>query len=542
MVDGDGHIVHIHGEAGRFLRYTDGTPTHELLNVIDPELRLELRIALFQAGRSGRSVESRRVHVKREGQDRFVRMIVRPVLEEGVGQPLVMVMFDEVDGAMLTHELRDERHGDDPLVNQLEEELRRVKEQLQSTIEQSDSSTEELQASNEELQAINQELRSATEELETSKEELQSINEELITVNHELKCKVEEAGKINDDLQNLIASVDIASVFVDRQLAVKRYTPRASKLFNLIPSDVGRSLTDITHKLDYPALAADAMNSFEKLRHIEREVRGKEGQWFVARMLPYRTTEDHRIDGAVLTFVDITSRRNAEEMVRRLTAGLTENSPPVLAPLNLIHLSTSMLRNPKALPLAARIIRNGVLAQARIVDSLVDLSREDAEVLLLERSRFDLREHVDQLVEALQGWADLRRVTLRLKRGSRPVWVHADRLRIHQVVWNLIDNAVRNTPPRGHVTLSVRGARQRASVQVADTGHGIDAGRLPHIFDIARLDMDTRYRPGARLGIGLALSRQLALLHDGYIEAASAGPGRGACFTLVLPLSWEAGK
>ncbi|HAO73706.1 MAG TPA: chemotaxis protein, partial [Pseudomonas sp.] len=173
-----------------------------------------------------------------------------------------------------------------------------------------------LRASNEELQAINEELRSATEELETSKEELQSINEELTTVNYELKSKVDETSKINDDLQNLISSTDIATVFVDRKMRIKWFTPRARDIFNVIGNDAGRSLFDITHRLDYPLLAKDAAEAFEELHLVEREVRDREGQhWYLARFLPYRTLDD-RIEGAVLTFIDITDRRRAEEELR----------------------------------------------------------------------------------------------------------------------------------------------------------------------------------------------------------------------------------
>jgi two-component system CheB/CheR fusion protein len=198
---------------------------------------------------------------------------------------------------------------------QLEQELHRTKEQLQETLERSEAATEELKASNEELQAINEELRSATEELETSKEELQSVNEELVTVNYELKTKVEEASKINDDLNNLIASTDIATVFVDAGMHIKRFTPAATEVFNIIPTDIGRSLLDITHQLDYARLADDAAATFETLLPIEREVHSHDGRYFIVRILPYRTTDD-RIGGAVLTFIDITSRHQAEERAR----------------------------------------------------------------------------------------------------------------------------------------------------------------------------------------------------------------------------------
>ena len=198
---------------------------------------------------------------------------------------------------------------------QLEAELHRTDEQLQRRIEQSETSTEELKASNEELQAINEELRSTTEELETSKEELQSINEELITVNQELKAKVEETGKINDDLQNLIASTDIATVFVDRGLRIKRFTPRARQIFNIIASDIGRSLLDITHRLDYDAAGRRRGAGLPDAAHrSSARCATHDGRWYLARVLPYRTTED-RIDGAVLTFVDITARREAEEQL-----------------------------------------------------------------------------------------------------------------------------------------------------------------------------------------------------------------------------------
>ena len=177
---------------------------------------------------------------------------------------------------------------------------------------------------------MNEELRSATEELETSKEELQSVNEELTTVNYELKARVEETAKTNDDLKNLIAANDIATVFVDAELRIKRFTPRAAAVFNIIASDAGRSLLDITHRLDYDRLADDAREVFGSLRTIEREVRSADGRWYLVRLLPYRTLED-RIEGAVLNFIDISERRSAEERLRageariRLVAETTQD-------------------------------------------------------------------------------------------------------------------------------------------------------------------------------------------------------------------------
>src|SRR6476661_6966048 len=152
--------------------------------------------------------------------------------------------------------------------------------------------------------------------LASSKEELQSINEELTTVNQELKAKIDEMTSINNDLQNFIASTEISVLFIDRELKLMRFTPPARELFNVIVADVGRSLLDITHHLDYSDLAADVANVFETLRIVERHLTASNGRSYLMRILPYRTTED-RIQGAVLTFVDITARTESEEHLRR---------------------------------------------------------------------------------------------------------------------------------------------------------------------------------------------------------------------------------
>ena len=315
IVNHEGEIVHMSDKAGSFLRYVGGEPSLNLTTLIHPQLRLELRTALYQAAHTGKSVEARRVRLERDGRNFYVNMVVRPFRDNEAGSEYMLVLFDEVEACMDSSTLE---HPDtkDSVLTQLEAELQQTKEQLQITMEHSETSTEELRASNEELQAINEELRSATEELETSKEELQSINEELTTVNFELKTKVDETSKINDDLQNLISSTDIATVFVDRKMRIKWFTPRARDIFNVIGNDAGRSLLDITHRLDYPLLHQDAAEAFGELHLVEREVHNRNNdRWYLARFLPYRTLDD-RIQGAVLTFIDVTDRRRAEAQLQ----------------------------------------------------------------------------------------------------------------------------------------------------------------------------------------------------------------------------------
>jgi two-component system CheB/CheR fusion protein len=328
LVNREGEIVFLSERAGLYLRHAGGEPSRNLVSLIIPELRIELRTALFQATQHGAGIETRAVPLSREGKNLHIGLNIRPVEHQETTRELYLVLFNEVELDPIVAVIRDT--GPSNIVAQLEGELLVTKEQLQRTIEQYETSSEELKASNEELQAINEELRSTTEELETSKEELQSINEELITVNHELKMKVDETGKSNDDLHNFIAATEIATIFVDRSLRIKRYTPRAAAIFNLIGSDIGRPLLDITHRLHYDLLEEDASNVFESLRVIEREVESDADEWYIARLIPYRTTED-RIDGLVLTFIDITSlhktrkRLYEEEQRMRLIAASTKD-------------------------------------------------------------------------------------------------------------------------------------------------------------------------------------------------------------------------
>lgn len=315
IVDANADILHMSEGAGRFLRYIGGEMSRNVLGLVMPQLRLELRTTLFQAQQSGKATVSRKVRIPDPQGDYYVDIMVQPHKDEIAEQDVRLIVFGVSPIVTVPDNQELSLQTENQVLISLENELQRTKEHLQETIEHSETSSEELKASNEEMHAINEELRSATEELETSKEELQSINEELLTVNYELKTKVEETDKINDYLANLIASTDIATVFVDRNMHIRWFTPRATDIFSMLPVDTGRSLLDITHRLNYPQLADDATSVFESLNMMEREVSSIDHRWYIARLLPYRSSESH-IDGTVLTFIDITKRREAEEDLR----------------------------------------------------------------------------------------------------------------------------------------------------------------------------------------------------------------------------------
>jgi two-component system CheB/CheR fusion protein len=320
IVDADHDVVHISERAGDFLKFSGGEPSMNLLQLVQPTLRAELRAALFRAADMHETVESLGIPADVDGRPCLVDVRVGPANEVAPGY--LLVVFEKRSSAAEQVQSAEEvvRSPQETVLRHLERELEQVKARLRDVVEQSEASTEELKASNEELQAMNEELRSATEELETSREELQSINEELTTVNQEMKVKMDEIAHANSDLQNLMASTSIATVFLDRDLAITRYTPSAVDLFHLIPGDLGRPLAHLKHRLDYPELLTDAEQVLRTLVPIEREVRG-DGDWFLVRLQPYRTQEDH-IAGAVLTFVDVTDRRRATEALRDQLAEL----------------------------------------------------------------------------------------------------------------------------------------------------------------------------------------------------------------------------
>jgi PAS domain S-box-containing protein len=311
VVNEEYEIVHLSDKAGKFLELKGGEPTQNLLKLIRPELRLELRSSFYQAVQNKIAVKSNKVSLFLDGQKISVEVQARPVFEDSsAAKGFILVLF-------IQHSIEKENAApvssisDEPVAKQLEEELVLMKSRLKNSIEQHEVQAEELKASNEELQAMNEELRSAAEELETSKEELQSINEELRTVNQELKIKIEETSLTSNNLQNLINSTNLGTIFLDRSLSIRLFTPAVLDLFNLKPGDFGRPVSDITHKLKYDNLLTDAEAVLANLVTVEREVTSTDGRHFLMRLLPYRTTED-RINGVVITLIDITKRKKSE--------------------------------------------------------------------------------------------------------------------------------------------------------------------------------------------------------------------------------------
>ena len=315
LVNSKGDILYISGRTGKYLEPAMGKANWNILAMAREGLHYELATNLQKAVRMQDTLLLKGVRVRTNGSEVIVDVTIQPLTEPDQLKGMVMIVFNDVavQPAAVTR-----RRTKSPSVQDarkslltLEPELQSLKEELQNTREEMQTSQEELKSANEELQSTNEELQSTNEELTTSKEEMQSMNEELQTVNHELQSKVTDLSRANNDMKNLLDSTDIATLFLDDRLYVRRFTSQTSKIFNLIPGDAGRPITDITSELNYPELVNDAHEVLRSLVFKEKFVSAAGGRWFMMRIMPYRTL-DNRIDGVVITFTDVTESRKAE--------------------------------------------------------------------------------------------------------------------------------------------------------------------------------------------------------------------------------------
>lgn len=309
LTDLQGDILFVHGETGQYLRLAPGQPTHNVVDMAIESLQMDVREALHKAAAGGLTSLSRDALIKVDGETRTVTLSVRALAGHEPRRSLLLFSFQEQDPSTRSPARRRKPDAgtEAQRVQALEHELMLSKQTLGAMVEEQQISNEELQSTNEELQSTNEELQSTNEELETSKEELQSVNEELVTVNSELQTKVEQLTGMQDDMKNLLDNISVGSIFLDRRLLIRRFTRDATAVYRLVPSDVGRPLSDIRCELLDVDLLADAQAVLDTLAPVEREVRTAANTWYLARIKPYRTM-DNVIDGVVLTFNDVTER------------------------------------------------------------------------------------------------------------------------------------------------------------------------------------------------------------------------------------------
>ena len=313
LVNEKGDIIYISGRTGKYLEPAVGKANMNIFAMLREGMRNEFPSAFRQVLMKKEAVILHNLSIVASGSPQLLNINIQWIDKPEALRGMVMIIFIDLPKIVGIETLgnKEENVSNNIRQTELEKELQHAREEMQNTLEEMQTSQEELKSTNEELQSTNEELQSTNEELTTSKEEMQSLNEELQTVNAELQSKVEDYSRVNNDMKNLLNSTDIATLFLDKDLNIRRYTDQATKIFKLIKSDIGRPFTDQVSDLIYPDLKDDAIEVLRTLIFIQKPIPTNDGRWFSIRIMPYRTYDD-RIDGLVITFINITDHKQLE--------------------------------------------------------------------------------------------------------------------------------------------------------------------------------------------------------------------------------------
>jgi two-component system CheB/CheR fusion protein len=551
IVDDRLDVVHLSAGAGRFLRLGEGEPTRNLLELAPDGLRRVLRTALHEAFQT-RTPSVRRASIVLDGTRQRASVAVRPSADGGGRGRFALVVFEaegEASGSGPDGAREDAPPGSAEF--ELEAELGRTRELLESTSVAHDRTVAELQTVNEELRSINEEQKAATQELETGREEIQSINEELTTINQEHQSTIEELKRTNADLQNLIESTGIGTIFLDRAMRIRRFTPGVETIFNFVAADQGRPFRDITHRLKYEGLVADVTSVLASLERVEREVGSDTGESYIVRITPYRAV-DGGYEGVVLTFFDNTAQHRIQEQLHdakivaesaNLAKGtfLATLSHEFRTPLNAMLGYADLLSLDGSLNAAQETkierIKAGGWHLVAMIDEILSFSRLDGGHEVIDVARVDARAIAREAEALMEPAAAAKNLTFELDILSTALWLRTDVGKARQILINLCGNAVKYTET-GEIRLGVRGEGKRVVFEVRDTGIGIAREHHQRIFErFWQVDGGPTRATGG-MGIGLAVAREYARLLGGDVEMESE-PGRGATFSLWLPAAGE---
>jgi two-component system, chemotaxis family, CheB/CheR fusion protein len=530
------------GPTYRYLRVASGQPTNDLLAMVRPELRTKLRSAIQQATHENARVVAA-VGATNHGGDSSFSIAVQPVPNED--EELMLVCFiDEPP-----HERKRQRSAaprDGARAAALERELDATRTELQGAIRDLEISNEEQKAINEEALSVNEEFQSTNEELVTSKEELQSLNEELTALNSQLQETLERQRTTANDLQNILYSTHVATLFLDTDLNIRFFTPATTSLFSVIPSDIGRPLADLNSLAADGALLADARTVLRTFEPLEREIEARSGDWYIRRILPYRT-QDNGVEGVVITFADITERRrtsNALEAAKRQAEQanvaksrfLTAASHDLRQPLQTLAMLQGLLAkrvDGKAPPKLIALLDQTLGAMSGMLNTLLDVNQIDAGVVRAETVDFPIDALLDRLRDEFTYHAEAKGLVLRVVPCG--LMIHSDPRLLDQMIRNLLSNALKYTE-HGKVLLGCRRHHGMLDIEIWDTGIGIPEEELQAIFEeYHQLDNAARDRSRG-LGLGLSIVQRLGNLLNHRIRVRSH-PGKGSVFTIEVALS-----
>ncbi|MEN1678211.1 MAG: chemotaxis protein CheB [Planctomycetota bacterium] len=529
-------LVHSFGEARELLKQPEGRPTLDVLKLVQGDLRMALSAGLHKATQQRTRVVYGGVRVTQADQDRQYKVVVEPYIKGN--NRMFLICLEELELPSMpepSEERFDASTQSSERITVLEQELTYTRESLQSTVE-------ELETSNEELQSTNEELIASNEELQSTNEELHSVNEELYTVNAEHKQKIDELTQITSDMDNLLKSTQIGTVFLDRELRIRMFTPAISAAFNMLEQDIGRPIDHIAYKLDHPDLLGEVRSVLAGGGSSEREVANGEGETFLQRVRPYRSAEG-RINGIVMTFTDVSAVKEVER-ARESNAELARSnrdlqdfayavSHDLQAPLR--HIGDACRELVGRLE---EIDDDGRALLRQIGDSSGLLTGMIQSLLAYSRistrgkqfGSVDCGPLLDSVIDDLS--AEIIAAGAEVSRGELPT-VTGDDGQVRRLLKELITNAIKFRDDRP-AKVAVAAAEQDGAwrFSVADNGVGIEGRHQDRVFVIFQRLGFKPDAPGS--GVGLALCKRIVERHGGRIWVESI-PNEGSTFSFTIP-------
>ena len=527
------------GPTDRYLRVAPGPATPDLLAMARGTVRTRLRSALAQAAAGAARVTVPGGRTVRDGHAVPFSIDVQPLTSDG--EALLLVCF--VDTPALPRASGGAPARDATRIAELERELEAARAELDEGVRTLEASGEEQRAINEEALSVNEEFQSTNEELLTSKEEMQSLNEELQALNSQLQETLERQRTTSDDLQNILYSTDVATLFLDRGMNIRFFTPATKALFNVIPGDVGRPLSDLHSLATDALLPADAQAVLDTLQPVEREVETPGGAWFRRRILPYRT-EGGQVEGVVITFNDFTRRKEAAaavEMAKQAAEAanlaksrfLAAASHDLRQPLQTLALLQGLLARAvtgdKAANLVARL-DDALGAMTGMLDTLLDLNQIEAGVVQADVADCRIGPLLDRLRAEFALLAQAKGLVLRVAPCSATI--RTDPRLLEQMLRNLLTNAIKYTE-RGRVLLGCRRQGANLRIEVWDTGIGIAAAELQAVFNEYHQIGNAARERSRGLGLGLSIVQRLGALL-GHKVGVRSRPGNGSVFAIEV--------
>jgi two-component system CheB/CheR fusion protein len=532
-------VLYTMGPTDRYLRVPAGTPTQDLLALARPGLRTKLRSAIQRATQeNGRAMVASGPTGKSGAEGPFT-ISVQPVAQDSE-QLLFICFLDEKEAPQAGAAMPP---GDFTRVAELEQELEATRAELQAAIRNLEVSNEEQIAINEEALSVNEEFQSTNEELLTSKEELQSMNEELTALNTQLQETLERHRTTANDLQNVLFSTDVATLFLDTKLAIRFFTPSMRSIFSVIPGDIGRPLADLHSLAMDTDLLPDALAVLRTLAPMEREVESRKGSWYCRRILPYNTQE-HAVEGVVITFTDITEQRRAAgalddakrtaEMANtaksRFLAAASHDLRQPLQTLSLLQgLLAKSVESDKARGLVVRLDET-LGAMGGMLNTLLDINQIESGTVQAEKIGFPVNDLLDRLRAEFGYHAQANRLDLRVMPCS--LTIYSDPRLLEQIMRNLLSNAIKYTKV-GRVLVGCRRRGSALSIEFWDTGIGISDSEIKRIFEEYHQVGNPARERSRGLGLGLSIVERLADLLGHKLRVASR-PGLGSMFAVEI--------